>query len=326
MKIEKLPSGSYRVRQMYKGHRYALVFDHKPTQKEINIQMSEKMQEVDSVGKKPLSFDRALSEYIEMKSNVLSPATIRGYKQLKGMYSSGFLNTNIYDINQEIIQAEVNRYALNHSPKSVRNFSGLITAVMSIKRPSLNIRTTLPQRVDNEAKIPTHDDVIKVIKELEGTEYHIAVQLACLGLRRSEIVALTLDDLDGNILSIDKAKVLNDKNEIVTKTTKTVSSTRKIYIPDELVKEIQNTGYIYKGYPNCIIRALHRAQDKVGVPRCKFHELRHYYVSYAHDKGMSDADIIKSIGHKTDAVMKRVYRHAMNEEEEQKRIAMSIFS
>lgn len=34
MKIEKLPSGSYRIRKMYKGETYSLVFDHKPTQKE----------------------------------------------------------------------------------------------------------------------------------------------------------------------------------------------------------------------------------------------------------------------------------------------------
>ena len=32
MKIEKLPSGSYRIRKMYKGQMYAVVFDEKPTQ------------------------------------------------------------------------------------------------------------------------------------------------------------------------------------------------------------------------------------------------------------------------------------------------------
>ena len=34
MKIEKLPSGSYRIRKTYKGKTYAVIFDHKPTQKE----------------------------------------------------------------------------------------------------------------------------------------------------------------------------------------------------------------------------------------------------------------------------------------------------
>ena len=30
MKIEKLPSGSYRVRKMYKGKTYSVIFNHKP--------------------------------------------------------------------------------------------------------------------------------------------------------------------------------------------------------------------------------------------------------------------------------------------------------
>lgn len=34
MKIEKLPSGSYRIRQQYKGKRYTVITDYKPTQKE----------------------------------------------------------------------------------------------------------------------------------------------------------------------------------------------------------------------------------------------------------------------------------------------------
>ena len=34
MKIEKRPSGSYRVRKMYKGQMYTVSFDYKPTQKE----------------------------------------------------------------------------------------------------------------------------------------------------------------------------------------------------------------------------------------------------------------------------------------------------
>ena len=33
MKIEKLPSGSYRIRKMYKGKTYTVIFDYKPTQK-----------------------------------------------------------------------------------------------------------------------------------------------------------------------------------------------------------------------------------------------------------------------------------------------------
>lgn len=324
MTIEKLSSGSYRIRQMHKGKLYLITVDHKPTKKEATILLAEKMQDVD-LKRGNESFEKALDEYIDSKNNVLSPATIRGYKQLKNMYSDNFKKMNVYDMDQSDIQREVNRYAANHSPKSVRNFNGLISAVMALERPNMVIRTTLPQKLVIEAKVPTHEDVKKLIKHLENTEYHIAIQLACLGLRRSEICALDISDLEGNKLTINKAKVLDDNNKIVTKTTKTVSSTRSIYIPDTLAKEIRKTGYIYRGYPNSIIRALHRAQDELGIPRCKLHELRHFYVSYAHAQGMSDAAIMAAVGHKTDSITKRVYRHAMDVDSEEKRIASSIF-
>lgn len=326
MNIEQLPSGSYRIRQMYKGKYYCVTLNHKPTKKEATILIAEKMQNIEDNSSKSMTFDRALSEYIEIKSNVLSPSTIRGYEQLRRMYSDTFKAMNIYDITATDIQKEVNDYASTHSAKSTKNYSGLISAVIGLKRPNMIIRTTLPQEAVNEAKIPTHDDIMRVIKALEGTPYHIAVQLACLGLRKSEIIALTVDDLDGNMLTIDKAIVTDKDNKLVDTTTKTVSSNRTIFIPDDLANEIRKTGYIYKGYPNSIIRALHRTQDALGVPRCKLHELRHFYVSFAHSQGMSDADIIKSIGHKTDAVMKKVYRHAIDLEKEQNRIANSIFS
>ena len=324
MTIEKLPSGSYRIKQMYKKKWYAVTVDHKPTKKEATLLLAEKMKDV-GFKTESRTFGDALDEYIEMKSNVLSPATIRGYKQLKGMYSKEFLAINIYDMDQTDIQREVNSYAANHSPKSVRNFNGLISAVMALKRPNMVIRTTLPQKLVIEAKVPTHEDVKKIIKHLENTEYNIAIQLACLGMRRSEICGCTPEDLEGNVLRIHQAKVLDENNNYVTKTTKTMSSTRSIYIPDVLADEIRSCGYIYRGYPNSIIRALHRAQDELGIPRCKLHELRHFYVSYAHAQGMSDAAIMDAVGHKTDAITKRVYRHAMNVDAEEKRIASSIF-
>lgn len=151
MRIEKLPSGSYRIRKMVDGKRYTLVFDHKPSQKEIAITLSDRMQDNDYCANSA-TFSASLDDYIHAKSNVLSPSTIRGYKQLKRMYSDQFKNMNVYDITNEDIQDEVNDYAANHSPKSVRNYYGLIKAVMGLKRPSMNICATLPQKAVIEAK------------------------------------------------------------------------------------------------------------------------------------------------------------------------------
>ena len=50
-------------------------------------------------------------------------------------------------------------------------------------------------------------DIKVLLDAVKGTEYSIAFQLGVLGLRRSEVCALTLADLNDNILTINKAKV-----------------------------------------------------------------------------------------------------------------------
>ena len=46
MKVQKLPSGSYRVQKTINGKRKSFTFDHKPTQKEIEEEVYKSMGEV----------------------------------------------------------------------------------------------------------------------------------------------------------------------------------------------------------------------------------------------------------------------------------------
>lgn len=59
MKIEKLPSGSYRIRKMYKGKMYTVIFDYKPTQKEAMQAMAEELDKVSSTKGERLTFEKA---------------------------------------------------------------------------------------------------------------------------------------------------------------------------------------------------------------------------------------------------------------------------
>lgn len=112
----------------------------------------------------------------------------------------------------------------------------------------------------------------------------------------------------------------------IKNTAKTDEGNREIYIPDKLRDEILKTGVIYDGAPKVLLVSLHRFQDKLGIPRFRFHDLRHFYASYAHSMGMSDADIMKSGGWRSDFCMKNVYRHAMKDslQANQKKIATGL--
>lgn len=315
MKIEKLPSGSYRMRKMYKGKTYTVVTDYKPTQKEAIELMAKELDKVKG-SSADKTFRIAAEEYIKMKSNVLSPSTIKGYRSLMSQYSENFMNMNLLQIENADIQKEINSLSAGRSPKTIRNLHGFISSILGLFRPDMKIYTTLPKKVKKEPYIPSDDDVRRILEESKGTEYEIPLILACYGMRRSEICALTPDDIEKDILHINKALVMDENKKWIVKSTKTTESTRDIVIPEELADKIKKQGYIYKGHPNSILRFLKRTEKELEIPTFPLHKLRHYFASKMSAMHIPDADIMHMGGWKTDHVMKDVYRHSMIDKEE----------
>lgn len=305
MTIEKLPSGNYRIKEMRDGKTYRITLDHKPTKAEARDLIQEKAS---GFNDSTIFYDAA-NNYIKSKENVLSPATIRGYRSLVENMDPKFVKKPIDAITLPVLQTLINEFSLNHSPKSVRNLNGFIISVLKyygsdVKSP------TLPQKEVKNDYIPTENDVKRLLNEFKGTKYEPFIILATMGLRRSEICALTPDDLKGNVLTIDKALVMNDKKQWVVKKTKTVDSTRTIIIPDYVANLLRTNGF-YKDNPETLYFALRRVQKRLGIPLFSLHKLRHFFASYMHDLGYSDKQIQEFGGWKTDEVMKKVYQHAM---------------
>ena len=141
-------------------------------------------------------------------------------------------------------------------------------------------------------------------------------------MRRSEICALDIEDIEGDIVRINKAMVQNENKEWIIKTTKTTTSTRDVIIPTTIADKIRKQGYIYKGHPNSITCYLTKVQDALGIPHFSLHKLRHYFASQLSALGVPEVDILKMGGWETDHIMKSVYRHSMiDREEEAKRKA-----
>lgn len=310
MKLEKLPSGSYRAQKMYKGKRYRITFDHKPTQKEIIESFSAIMNDDTTVSG---SFESFCKEYICDRKNIASPSTIRKYNQHIDAMTDEFKKLSIRNITQADVQKETNQYARTHAPKSTKTFHGFIAGVLKVYRPQLMIRTTLPQKKATENYLPTNEDIKAILEASEGTEDHIGIQLGILSLRRAEICALTMDDLKGNELHIHANKVYNENNKwVIKETPKTDAGNRTIYLPDALVKEINEKGYFFKYSPQKLNQHLQAYQKSLGIPKFRFHDLRHYFASFA-STIMSEADAMFLGGWKSDFVFKQVYRESMKD-------------
>lgn len=325
MKLEKLPSGSYRAQKMYKGKRYRITFDHKPTEKELTIAFAEKMQDnPDLKGK----FESFALEYIDDRKYVASPATIRTYNIKLKQLSKEFKSLNIYDIDNVKVQREINQFSKTHEPKTTKTLYGFINSVLTAYRPNLRLKITLPQHIHKEVYEPTSEDVKRILESVKGTKYSVPFQLGVMGCRRAEICALDLNDLTGNELRIHRSKVYLDGKWLIKETPKTDASNRTLFLPDKLVNEIKENGCIFNGYPAALYKAIQSQQKKLGIPRFKFHALRSYFASYAHSMGIPEADILAIGGWQTSSVMKQIYRKSMDESKQKSlnKYTTSMFS
>lgn len=311
MTIEKRTNGKYRISEMYQGKRYRITVDHKPSKKEAAILIVELYNKPITSTSKSMTVDAAYQVYIDIKSNVLSPATIRGYETLHNSMPEDFKKMNVFDVSNITVQKVINDFSKTHAPKTTKNLHSLIYSILVNVRPDLVLNTTLPQSIRKNEYIPSNDDIENVLKMAKGTEYEIPLQLATFGVRRSEVLALTIKDLEGNKIRINKGTVRTKDNKwIVKKTPKTVESNRVVVVSDYVADLIRERGYIYKGYPEMIRKKLYQYQNALGIPNFSLHKMRHYFASVTHEMGFSDADIMQMGGWKTDHIMKSVYRHA----------------
>jgi len=312
MKIEKRGK-SYRVRFMISGENYSLSFDHKPTQVEI----SELIEKKKNAKNGKLTFQEACDSYIEARTKTLSPSTIRGYKNILTKISDDIMDKYIDDITQHDIQIQVNTWASDKSPKTVRNYHGFISSVLAEFRHDMILSTSLPQKIKHEPYIPNSEEIKQLLNYAKGSEFELVIYLGIFSMRRSEVCALTEDDIDYDkkLIRVNKAMVLNDQREWVIKPVpKTAASDREIPVPDQVIDLIKERG-LFKQNPTAITNWMLRTERSLGMNEFSFHKLRHYFASEAHAKGIVDADIMKIGGWETDHVMKAVYRHSQSKDD-----------
>lgn len=209
------------------------------------------------------------------------------------------------------MQDVINVLVKSRSPKTVRNYHGLISAVLG---DYINLDTSMPQSIEPDLYIPTDKDIKALVSSVRDTELEIPVLLAafCL-MRRGEICGLSLRDIDGTTIHIHHSLVLGEDKEWHLKAPKTESSDRYITAPQFVVDRIAEVGHITSLNPHSITIMFQRVLDRNNIPHFRFHDLRHYSASIRHALGIPDAYIMADGGWSSDKVLKKVYRHAMSD-------------
>lgn len=132
----------------------------------------------------------AVSRYVENRSSILSPSTITSYHKILKNNIKPIENYSVKGVTSEKIQIWINDFALDHSPKTVKNVYGLVISSIHAISPSKSINVTLPQKKPIERHIPTDKDIKDLLSCAKG-DLKKAILLASVGtLRRGGKCAL----------------------------------------------------------------------------------------------------------------------------------------
>lgn len=318
-KARQLPSGQWYMQIMVDGKRHNGTFETEEDALYWAAGLKTKSIESEQ-SPRNLTVGAAFDRYIESRSSILSPATKRGYKNIRKNQLESIEKIKLYDLTQEKIQRWVNKLSKEHSPKTVANAHGLLSGVLAEYRPSMRVCTTLPQKDKVEIQIPSEADIKAILSAAKGTKYELPILLGVwLGLRESEIIGLKWDCIDGDYITIKRAVVLGDDGP-VEKKTKTTSGTRKVrlpkYIKDKFEALPHNDENIFHMSGKAIYSGFVRCCQKAGVQHYRFHDLRHLNASAMLAVGIPNAYSKKRMGHKTENMLRNVYQHSIKEKEQ----------
>ncbi len=269
-----------------------------------------------------MTVKQAITAYIELRSNILSPSTVREYRYALKRYFGEIESIIIDKITCDIVQGWINRLSSSCSPKTVTNIWSLFHTTLNIYAPNLTLRVQLPPRRKKRIDIPSEHCVKRLIHESNSDDLRTAIILAsCMGLRRSEICALRWADIHQDThLIINKAAVINDERIIITKSPKTLSSDRILEIPDNVSKYLLqlktsqkafDTDMIVRMDPNKVTYYFSKLRRRIKID-CRFHDLRHYYASVLLALQIPDLYAMELMGHSTPTMLKRVYQHTLD--------------
>lgn len=320
----QLPSGSIRIQRKVgtnpDGTRIMKSFTAR-TREEAEYMYRQYMLTPQARKTSSLSVQKAVSRYIDVKTNVLSPATIRGYRGVLRVYIDGSTigQLDVNAVTSKDAQIWISALSDTVSPKSVRNAYSLLLASLNMFCEDVRLKVTLPQKIPAELYCPSDDDVQAALSYIATTDPELekAVLLAAFGpMRRGEICALNYEDINGHTVRVNKALVQDETRCWVLKTTKTVGSVRDIEYPAFVIDKLgTGKGRVVGIHPNQITVRFGRALKAAGVHPFRFHDLRHYAASIMHAIGVPDIYIQQRGGWASASVLRRVYTNVIDIEQ-----------
>lgn len=196
-----------------------------------------------------------------------------------------------------------------------------------VKRILIPKKTTRKRR-DIEKNVYTREELelfLKVAKNFPVMKYTFFKILACTGLRRSECLALTWQDIDfkNNLLHVNKTLAYGLNHQVIVQTPKSKKSNRKIPISSSLKKALieyqkQSTSkklfhtlngkYLYLGTPNIWLKKIY--DENPDLKKITVHGFRHTFATLLiSETNVKPKTVQMILGHKNIEITLNLYTH-----------------
>lgn len=310
----KLPSGQWRVQLMIDGQRLNVTRPTKQAaEREATLLKAEHLNGIRNAptgGSVPLR--DAIAQYIDARDETLSPSTIRGYKEIARNRFQSVMGRPIGTIAWQRVINEEHRIA---SAKTIKNAYGLIRSVYrenGLELPPV----TMPAPEGEEKAYLTPEQIPVFLAAVKGQKCEIPALLALSSLRKSELLALTWEniDLENRVLHVRGAAVRGpDETFVRKKQTKTTASFRDVPIIQPLYEaldaETDKTGLVIRVHYQTPYKQIQAICEKTGLPLAGLHGLRHSFASLCYSLGLSEMECMSIGGWSDIQTMRRIYTH-----------------
>lgn len=231
-------------------------------------------------------------------------------------------------------KGRVERIEAEHQPKglsakTVRNINQVISSAMDLAVAQKIIMTNptnaceLPKVEHKEMQTVPAEQLGAFLEEAKrsGVYEMYYIELAT-GLRRGELLGLKWTDIDwkNGIIKV-RRQVARVDGQIVEAPLKTKNSYRAVSISPQAVEVLQeqkrktNDTYVFPSpnggpiSPDSVNNMLKRVLERAGIPKVRFHDLRHTFATIALQNGVDIKTVSGMLGHFSAGFTLDTYAH-----------------
>lgn len=261
-----------------------------------------------------LTLGAAIDKYIADRSAALSPATIRGYSQIRRNRFKSVMDEPLISVTDW--QPVVNAEAALCSAKTLKNAWGLVRTVLALNGVEPK-PVSLPQVVRAERPWLDFRQIKEFLSAAEDQPGELAALLALHSLRRSELCAVTFADVDikAKTIRVSGAAVYDDDNNLIRKATnKNTTSNRTVPVMIPRLLQLLPAAAdpaepVVKNAPHTVWEQINRICVRAGLPEVGVHGLRHSFASLAYHLGMSERETMELGGWSDAQTIHKIYLH-----------------